>query len=182
MSDISSRKRLPEGASVPRRDFIGMAALAWSGIALAAAGTTAAALRFLFPRFGGGGGGEFSAGDISDFYVLPGMVAEKYARGRGVFLVRLREDGIEKLVAVSAVCTHLGCRLNWVGAEGVFRCPCHGSSFHPDGRNASGPAMRPLERFAIRAEADGRIVVDKGKIFRGETGGWRRRETYVPMS
>ncbi|MCX7806525.1 MAG: ubiquinol-cytochrome c reductase iron-sulfur subunit [Planctomycetota bacterium] len=169
-------------AAVPRRDFLWTAALAWSGIALAAAGAITAAVRFLFPRFSGRGNREFSAGDISDSDIAPGSVVEKHARDRGVFLVRLREDGEDKLVALSAVCTHLGCRVSWVSTEGIFRCPCHGSVFLPDGRNASGPAPRSLERFAICVGADGRIMVDTSRVFRVETGGWRRRESYVPMS
>ena len=35
--------------------------------------------------------------------------------------------------AVSATCTHLGCRLSWNPAERAWDCPCHGSRFDYDG-------------------------------------------------
>ena len=54
------------------------------------------------------------------------------------------DDGA--LVAVSARCTHLGCQVNWNGAERSWDCPCHGSRFAPDGRVLQGPAVHALER------------------------------------
>ncbi len=52
------------------------------------------------------------------------------------------EDGT--VHAVSAVCTHLGCRVAWNTAERSWDCPCHGSRFAPDGAVLQGPAVRPL--------------------------------------
>jgi glycine/D-amino acid oxidase-like deaminating enzyme/nitrite reductase/ring-hydroxylating ferredoxin subunit len=54
------------------------------------------------------------------------------------------EDGT--LHAVSPVCTHLGCQVNWNSGDGSWDCPCHGSRFSPDGEILHGPAVRPLER------------------------------------
>ncbi|WP_051179817.1 QcrA and Rieske domain-containing protein [Nocardia concava] len=53
----------------------------------------------------------------------------------------------------SSTCTHLGCKVNAV-ADGVIKCPCHGSSFHLDGTVASGPAPRALDTKAIRVDGD----------------------------
>ena len=55
-----------------------------------------------------------------------------------------RDDG--SLVAVSPICTHLGCQVNWNSAERSWDCPCHGSRFDPDGEVLQGPAVRGLER------------------------------------
>jgi glycine/D-amino acid oxidase-like deaminating enzyme/nitrite reductase/ring-hydroxylating ferredoxin subunit len=54
------------------------------------------------------------------------------------------EDGT--LHAVSPVCTHLGCQVNWNSGDRSWDCPCHGSRFSPDGEILHGPAVRPLER------------------------------------
>ncbi|MEU0272985.1 Rieske (2Fe-2S) protein [Streptomyces sp. NPDC006307] len=46
--------------------------------------------------------------------------------------------------AFSAICTHQRCTVGSV-ANGVIRCPCHGSTFRvEDASVVTGPAMRPL--------------------------------------
>ena len=45
---------------------------------------------------------------------------------------------------LDASCTHEGCFVDWVGAEGVFSCPCHTARFASDGLNISGPPPAPL--------------------------------------
>lgn len=77
-----------------------------------------------------------------------------------VFLVK-KSGGIR---AVSAVCTHLGCTVNWSEASGKFLCPCHGSKFDPDGKNISGPAPSPLIWYDVSLGKDGRIVVNMDRV------------------
>jgi glycine/D-amino acid oxidase-like deaminating enzyme/nitrite reductase/ring-hydroxylating ferredoxin subunit len=54
------------------------------------------------------------------------------------------EDGT--LIAVSSVCTHLGCQVNFNRAERSWDCPCHGSRFAVDGSVLQGPAVHRLQR------------------------------------
>ena len=53
-------------------------------------------------------------------------------------------DAAGNLHAVSATCTHLGCRVAFNPAERSWDCPCHGSRFGVDGEVLHGPATKPL--------------------------------------
>jgi Rieske Fe-S protein len=62
------------------------------------------------------------------------------------------------LAALSSRCTHLGCSVRWDAASRLFRCPCHGGSYHPDGTVAGGPPPAPLARLPIEIRA-GQVFV-----------------------
>ncbi len=61
-----------------------------------------------------------------------------------------RPDG--SLAAVSAVCTHLGCTVQWNPAETTWDCPCHGSRFDCEGVVLYGPAVADLAPVPIDPE------------------------------
>lgn len=65
----------------------------------------------------------------------------------------LTEDG-RSYVALSNVCTHLGCRVRWVADEGRFFCPCHNGVYDKQGNVVSGPPPRPLDHYEVRVEND----------------------------
>ncbi len=64
---------------------------------------------------------------------------------------------------ISAVCTHLGCTVEWKDRLTEFDCPCHGSKFHNDGTPFAGPAPRPLTWYPLSVSGDGFLVVDSAK-------------------
>jgi menaquinol-cytochrome c reductase iron-sulfur subunit len=64
----------------------------------------------------------------------------------------LTEDGRD-YVAMSNICTHLGCRVRWIADQSQFFCPCHNAIFAKDGSVVSGPPPRPLDRFEVKVEA-----------------------------
>jgi menaquinol-cytochrome c reductase iron-sulfur subunit len=69
----------------------------------------------------------------------------------------LTEDG-RNYVAMSNICTHLGCRVRWIDAQGQFFCPCHNAIFGKDGSVIEGPPPRPLDRFDVKVE-EGTIYI-----------------------
>lgn len=63
-----------------------------------------------------------------------------------------------KVVAYSAICTHMGCTVKPAGAK--LDCPCHGSVFDAaTGKNLSGPAPSPLPAVPVKLNASGDGVV-----------------------
>ncbi|MDO9069721.1 MAG: Rieske 2Fe-2S domain-containing protein [Deltaproteobacteria bacterium] len=64
--------------------------------------------------------------------------------GSSAVLVRKRDGS---LVALSAVCTHLGCIVQWQKDKQDFLCPCHGGHYSPDGVVTAGPPPKPLPRI-----------------------------------
>ena len=64
--------------------------------------------------------------------------------------------------AFSAVCTHLGCTVQYRGGDKVIWCACHNGTYDVEGRNVSGPPPAPLERYAVHVEG-GDVIVEKGR-------------------
>lgn len=76
-----------------------------------------------------------------------------------LFVVRERNQ----FHVISAVCTHLGCTVEWNGEGRQFDCPCHGSKFRANGKRFAGPAPRPLPWYPLSMSGDGFLVVDSAK-------------------
>ncbi|MBU2494251.1 MAG: ubiquinol-cytochrome c reductase iron-sulfur subunit [Bacteroidetes bacterium] len=115
-----------------------------------------AAVRFLTPKVLYEPSAKFSA-ETPDTYKVGSV---EFVSEKKTYLVN---DG-KGIYAQSAICTHLGCTVNWQAGEKEYHCPCHGSKFDKDGKNIAGPAPRPLDRYHLIKGKDGRIVVDTGKI------------------
>ena len=71
-------------------------------------------------------------------------------------------DNGRDFVAMSNVCTHLGCRVRWVEDQDQFFCPCHNAVFDKQGEVAAGPPPRPLDRFDVKVENDQLFVLGGG--------------------
>ena len=71
----------------------------------------------------------------------------------------LTENG-QDFIAMSNICTHLGCRVRWIPDKDGFYCPCHNGVFAKDGTVLSGPPPRPLDRFESKVE-DGVLFVKR---------------------
>lgn len=60
--------------------------------------------------------------------------------------------------AYSAVCTHLGCLVEWSADKRLIECPCHAGFFDVEGRVISGPPPKSLVGHTVRV-VDGKIFV-----------------------
>jgi cytochrome b6-f complex iron-sulfur subunit len=132
-----------------RRAFfqaVGAGALAVAGL-----GTGITAIRFLWPEVLFEPDTRFRIGRPEDIPVgtLAVLPAQK------IFVVR----DASGFYALSAVCTHLGCLVQFEREQDRILCPCHGSRFARDGRVTQGPAPRPLPRLQLSIER-GLLVVD----------------------
>lgn len=58
----------------------------------------------------------------------------------------------EGMTVFSAVCSHLGCLVNYHKDKREFLCPCHGGRYDLAGRNIAGPPPAPLTRLAVKVE------------------------------
>lgn len=65
----------------------------------------------------------------------------------------ITENGRD-FMALSNICTHLGCRVRWVSDQEKFFCPCHNAIFDKDGTVISGPPPAPLDQFQVKVEND----------------------------
>lgn len=145
---LPERSRLaPE--VVPRRDFLGLAAM-WSAMATLAFGLLGALrlpraavvpsasrkFRITLPQ-------GLAAGEP---YIPPGRPIAVFRDADGVY-------------AVSTVCTHLGCIVK--AESGGFDCPCHGSRFRFDGHVEKGPAPKALPWLSVSAAGGDTFLIDE---------------------
>lgn len=121
-------------------------------------------IRFLYPRVLFEPPSTVEIGVIDDFKKNDAgdiRLFEDWKAFHSIWIVRKGDH----IYALLARCTHLGCTPNWFPEEEVFKCPCHGSRFRKDGTNFAGPAPRPMDRLKIYAGRDGKVVVDKRRVF-----------------
>lgn len=58
-------------------------------------------------------------------------------------------------VALSAVCTHMGCTVAFDPAKTQIVCNCHGGVYDAKtGENISGPPPRPLTKYELKVASD----------------------------
>lgn len=101
---------------------------------------------------------EFAADETASFVKgrinIGGVSSEvKLERGEGAVIqhknvkLAVYRDEDDKLSCISAVCSHLGCIVNFNKSEKTWDCPCHGSRFDTNGNVLEGPAILPLKKY-----------------------------------
>ena len=66
----------------------------------------------------------------------------------------------EKVYALSRICTHEGCSVDFDLAQNKLICPCHGATYEaPDGNVISGPTQRNLKKINVKVDGDNVLEV-----------------------
>ncbi len=97
-----------------------------------------------------------SAGKVTDIKEGSGKII-KFG-SKPVLLLRTPDN---KLKAFSAVCTHLGCTVQYRNDMGLIWCACHNGKYDLNGRNVAGPPPKPLEEY--------RVIVKGEEVFVSKT-------------
>jgi cytochrome b6-f complex iron-sulfur subunit len=142
--------------TMKRRFFLSWGAAGLASLWAAVGVSLGAVIRFLTPSVFYEPPQSFKIGNPADFPFGP----PTFLSDEKIYVFRDREKGF---AAASAVCTHLGCTVNYFQSDRRFHCPCHGSIFGSDGRVQHGPAPRPLQWFEVTLARDGQLRVDKDR-------------------
>jgi cytochrome b6-f complex iron-sulfur subunit len=108
--------------------------------------------RFLTP---GGAIGKAKPVTLPKSEIPVGTVKDLIVMGVPSIIIHTQAEGY---IALSRVCTHLGCLVNYNKERQIFICPCHGGTYDLEGNVISGPPPKPLPKYAVRVE-DGNIVI-----------------------
>jgi cytochrome b6-f complex iron-sulfur subunit len=133
-----------------RRDFIDW--VIKGGILATLSGMLFPALAYLWPVMGHGP--KVDMEEVAALEEIPVGGSKKIVlAGSALLLIRTPQE----IKAFSAICTHLGCVVDWDGLKREIVCPCHAGIFDLEGRVVSGPPPRPLPSYPVK--------VMNGKVF-----------------
>jgi cytochrome b6-f complex iron-sulfur subunit len=91
---------------------------------------------------------------LKDAQKLPTGSVLMFKFGTAPAMLIHHADG--KWVALTAVCTHLGCTVQYEPQADRIHCACHGGVYNPyTGANVSGPPPKPLKLFKVAVNDTG---------------------------
>ena len=157
MSDIAEAKpgenpKLPEWARPGRRRFLDYL-LGTSTVATLGA-IVYPIFRFMSPpQVGESAENSVVAAKLGEVPLNSGKIF-KFGNKPGI-LVRTSAG---ELKAVSAVCTHLECIVQYRPDTKQIWCACHNGQYNLSGMNIGGPPPRPLEEFKVNTRGDDIVV------------------------
>jgi len=168
-----------------RREFLerGISVVGWGALFAGIGAGSYQTVRFFFPSVVFHPPSEFQIGRVEDFLATEApdaygviSVDSRFKQEHRFFVVR--ETG--RIYALYARCTHLGCTVNWFPGLRIFKCPCHGSEFHSDGKEFAGPAPRPLDHLKISLDSEGNILVDTRVVFTARES--EEKKAYIELT
>jgi Rieske Fe-S protein len=138
----------PRYKPIPRRGFVEML-LGGGFLATAAAFIYPVMRYFVPPQTADLGGDSVVAAKVGEMKPNSGKI---FRFGSRPGLLVLTTDGQYK--AMSAVCTHLSCTVQYRPDMNEVWCACHNGKYGLDGRNISGPPPRPLQAFDVQVRGE----------------------------
>ncbi len=107
--------------------------------------------RFMIPPSGVGEAAPqtIPAGKVNDIKPNSGKIIRF-----GTYPVILLKTPEGDLKAFSAICTHLGCIVQYREDLGHIWCACHNGHFDLNGINIAGPPPRPLKPYDVNIRKD----------------------------
>ena len=146
--------RTPAAEKTPRRRVVGF--LLGGGFFASLASFIYPVLRYLVPpQVPDLGSDEVVASKVGD---LKPNSSKIFRFGSRPALLLMTFEGEYR--ALSAVCTHLSCTVQYRNDLHRIWCACHNGLYDLNGRNISGPPPRPLEAFQVHVRGD-EIVVSR---------------------
>jgi cytochrome b6-f complex iron-sulfur subunit len=97
---------------------------------------------------------------LKDAQKLPAGSVLMFKFGASPAMLIHHDDG--RWVALTAVCTHLGCTVQYEQQADRIHCACHGGVYNAyTGANVSGPPPKPLKLFKVAVNEVG-VQVSRG--------------------
>ena len=94
---------------------------------------------------------------LKDAQKLPAGSALMFKFGSAPAMLIHHKDN--RWVALSAVCSHLGCTVQYEADADRIHCACHGGVYNAyTGANVSGPPPKPLKVFKVDVSDTGVLV------------------------
>lgn len=80
----------------------------------------------------------------------------KFGNEPGILILKAGGDpaDLQSYVAFSAVCTHLGCTVQYRSDLKIIWCACHNGHYDLNGNVISGPPPKPLPKYRVAIKGD----------------------------
>ena len=135
-----------------RRDFLGRTI---TGFSLAVLGFILYPVaRFLKQPAAAGGNVKRVVAAKTDELANDSAKIFQFGNGTGILIRKPQGD----YCALSAVCTHLSCTVQYVPGENYILCACHNGKYDLNGQVISGPPPRPLDKYNVNEQGDDIVV------------------------
>jgi Rieske Fe-S protein len=173
---------------ISRRSF--MRRMLGAGVGLLSLEFLGGTLAFLWPGPAEGMGVEYSMGTLDEInaafpdwargtpiefrparaFVVNVPAAKAMAMGEATSVT---DPAAGEILALWRKCPHLGCMIPQAcETRSRFQCYCHQSTYNIIGEKLElGPAPRGMDRFPVRIDADGVVIVDTRELITGPPKG-----------